>query len=236
MNHSDGSGVTWILLERLEPGRFLPPPPTPVQIQGFKCPRKTSVTTEQEIRKAWEYTSKRKSPLFRSLILFTITFIAFMLPALHFTTQKWQEKETKQGPSCWAPPWESGRRAVFGLPPTVPLSGKQFRLCSPPGVMAAPTVNHVFHSVLSLPISQQGHIPPSFSPLTVKPYHQAECFKVSGNSIHSGSVNSWDTLSLKIKLVNVQHKLLFFKQCKMVYFENGSSFSKSNRPHVGSKC
>ena len=101
-------------------------PPTPFQIQGFKCPRKTSVTTEQKIRKAWEYTSKRKSPLFRSLILFTITFIAFMLPALHFTTQKWQEKETKQGPSCWAPPWESGRRAVFGLPPTVPLSGKQF--------------------------------------------------------------------------------------------------------------
>lgn len=99
-------------------------------------------------------------------------------------------------------------------------------LCSPPGVMAAHTVNHVFHSVLSLPISQQGHIPPSFSPLTVKPYHQAECFKVSGNSIHSGSVNSWDTLSLKIKLVNVQHKLLFFKQCKMLYLENGSLSQK----------
>ena len=136
------------------------------------------------------------------------------------TGERYKTKSLLLGPSFW----ESGRRAVFVLLPLIPSQ----KVSAPLLVwrQLLPLIIFHFHSVLSLPISQQGHIPPSFSPLTVKPYHQAEYFKVSGNSIQGGSVNSWDTLSLKIKLVNVQHKSLFVKQHKMVYFENGSLSQK----------
>lgn len=136
-------------------------PTPPVQIQGFKCPRKTLMTTEQKIRKALGI-HKQKKTLFQILDCFYNYIHSFHATSPSFYHVEVIGEKDKVPPAGHPLLGKQKESSVCAPTHCSPLNC----LCSPPGVTAARTVNHIFHSVLSLPISQQGHILPSFSPIT----------------------------------------------------------------------